>query len=240
MKTPKLSLNDIALELYLEAPKYGLWRGGVEIVTLLDLERASKRSRANSYRSIGKFHQKWVAELEIHNNCGDFVFPFGSTVAGDVLLKSPWSRRLERCPDYIYTACEIWTDRETSWGCRREWLRFFRRHREAVRQQWMTEQERATLNALPNPVTIYRGYNRPHGRLGLSWTLSKEVARKIPTCRRRGECNPWVITARVKPCAVIAYLDEGTGEQEIIIRPCDARVIADEPASVASICGTSL
>jgi hypothetical protein len=121
----------------------------------------------------------------------------------------------------------VWTEAETLWFYRRDWLGLFVRHSEAIRQKWMCERERTTLASLPVPVTIYRGYNKPHAKIGLSWSLRRDVARKVPTCGWRGHENPWLVTAQIDPRTAIAYLD-ARDEQEVIVRPSDIQVISDE------------
>ncbi len=147
-----------------------------------------------------------------------------------IFYRSPWVARLRACPDYVRAALVVWADSETLFAHRKEWSDFLFQHRAAIATEWMSPEERVALAAMPNPLRIYRGYNRPNGQLGFSLTLDTQIAAKMPTMRFRGTPNPWVVTAEVNPKNVIAYLDRIRKEQEIVIDPADIiRILDDQP-----------
>jgi hypothetical protein len=94
----------------------------------------------------------------------------------------------------------------------------------------MTNREKRFLRRLPSPFKLYRGYNKPRGKMGLSWSVDKKAAARIPfNPQLPGEENPWVITAVANPEHVLAYLT-GRGEQEIVIHPKNIlRIVQEEP-----------
>jgi len=79
-------------------------------------------------------------------------------------------------------------------------------------RQMMDTAELAAWDALPDPVTIYRGARVHH--LGASWALDPAVARRFPFyLRYRFGENPTLITAEVRKRDVLAVkLDRGEFE----------------------------
>ena len=94
----------------------------------------------------------------------------------------------------------------------------------------MTNRERRFLRRLPKPFELFRGYNKPRGKMGLSWSVDKKAAARIPfNPQIPGKQNPWVITAVASPEHVLAYLTE-RGEKEIVIHPKNIlRIVREEP-----------
>lgn len=79
----------------------------------------------------------------------------------------------------------------------------------------MSDEERATLDALPARVLVYRGV--PEGGIeeGLSWTLDKD--RALWFAQRFGKPGR-VLERSVSKTEIVAYLN-GRQEQEIVLRP---------------------
>ena len=93
----------------------------------------------------------------------------------------------------------------------------------------MNAEDFSVLHTFPKPFTLYRGYNKPLGKMGFSWSLDKAVAASIPTHPVHGIGNPWIITATANPENVIVYRDERL-EREVIIDPKKIlRVLVEEP-----------
>ncbi len=87
----------------------------------------------------------------------------------------------------------------------------------------MTPSEQATLEALPNPVVIYRGACKCEiTPRGFAWTLDRERAAFFAGPFRRGTRTPGVsgqvFGARADPKKAIAYLS-GRNESEILFFP---------------------
>lgn len=96
------------------------------------------------------------------------------------------------------------------------------------REAAMSDEERATLAALPDPVKVYRGVAHAERVDGLSWTLDRERALMFAhraaspeyAAFRAGvphsdDCQPLLATGEVARDDVLAYLDERQ-EQEIV------------------------
>jgi hypothetical protein len=137
----------------------------------------------------------------------------------EVLFDRRWSKLLETCPDYVKVLARVWSMARTNWKHYPAWRRFFENRRDEVQRIWMDEHDVSVFRTFLKPFTIYRGYNKPHGKMGFSWTLDKAVAARIPThpTHYQNE-NPWVITAIANPEDAIAYIDSGK-EREVIIDP---------------------
>ena len=90
----------------------------------------------------------------------------------------------------------------------------------------MTDDERAILAALPGTVTVFRGCG-PENKLGLSWSLSREVAERFPFSHRYRTTEPRILTARV-PKKRIVGIKTDRSEDEVIalVRPTD--LVADQ------------
>lgn len=90
--------------------------------------------------------------------------------------------------------------------------------------EMMTEIEVDAYQALPDIVTVYRGAGRIN-RMGASWSLDKEVARRFPTLNRYQQNTPMLYTARVRKERILAVkLDRE--EAEVIT--FDAEIIKSQ------------
>lgn len=112
----------------------------------------------------------------------------------------------------------LWTDSENIFEAEALWLRLLTDPaRAANRGLMMTSEERAHLAALPDRITVYRGYSQPGRGNGMSWSLSRDVARRFAfrfTVDTRGQ----IARREVDRAEVIAYFG-GRGEQEIVLAP---------------------
>ena len=95
------------------------------------------------------------------------------------------------------------------------WLRpKFRRSRR-LRLHMINPHESATYDSLPDVLTIYRGCYQ-NNRYGMSWTLDRDVAVKLPTMSRyRQNDHPLLLTARV-PKSDCVYLGNEREERELV------------------------
>jgi hypothetical protein len=132
-------------------------------------------------------------------------------------------------PDKDYWKCLnlVWANIEVSAPDQCEWLRLFkskRPHREFL----MSATERRALAAMPEMLTIYRGYRKGTARRGLSWSLSKDRAwffagddkaerRALLSGYQEGDI-PMIVSGRCHKRDVLAYFN-GRDEQEIVIDP---------------------
>jgi len=103
--------------------------------------------------------------------------------------------------------CELW---ETIWG--------------SPRCAAMTNEERGTLMAMPDHLTIHRGVSDCFGRgrrrhcRGLSWTLDRDKALWFASRYTFVPAVGWLATVTIPKTAVRAYLTD-RGESEIIVLP---------------------
>jgi hypothetical protein len=91
----------------------------------------------------------------------------------------------------------------------------------------MSAEERAFLVALPDQITVYRGY-RPEfkNQIGLSWTLSREIAEKLANRISGVRCSGGeVVERKISKADVFAYCHDDMQEQEIILTPAALRVL---------------
>jgi len=210
---------ELEKELYEAGKRYKYWPYAIETFEYnISLPCITAEKRQEFYAQKAELQREALRYFEETKHCGSFVSFFGTQCSTLIFFNSPWKRRLKACSDYVRAAAGVWNMADTSWAYRRQWLSFFNRHKEEVRKSWMTEKELSVLHSLSKPFTLYRGYNKPHAKMGLSWTLDIRVAAKSPHFRAHGKANPWIIAAIANPEDVIAYLD-GRQEREIIIDP---------------------
>jgi uncharacterized protein len=123
-----------------------------------------------------------------------------------------------------------WTHSENIHEQQDEWMDLWNRTRDMGHLEYaMDDEERAKLDALPEIVTVYRGYNRAGRDEGLSWTLKREQAEWF--ARRWAEASidepnrigPHVTVGTVRRTDILACF-VGRGEDEVVILPEDVRV----------------
>jgi len=79
----------------------------------------------------------------------------------------------------------------------------------------MDEEDRAIFEALPDSLTIYRGFREDGGEYGWSWTLDKVKAEWFA---RRSAGVPMVASATIPKRVALAYFG-GRNEAEIVMHP---------------------
>lgn len=88
------------------------------------------------------------------------------------------------------------------------------------RQYMMTTEEKLLFNSLPEKITIYRGCSSIN-MLGMSWSLSKAIAQKIPTLNRYLPANKesvLIIETTISKHDALAIKTD-RDEQEVIVCP---------------------
>lgn len=110
---------------------------------------------------------------------------------------------------------DVWTDTEN-----------FHQEEEFWRLIWaiagqalgaMDEDERAAFDALPDEITVFRGYSHDDAALGISWTLDEDKAEWFARrAVQRSGGTARVAKARVAKDDVSAYFN-GRSEQEIVV-----------------------
>lgn len=131
-------------------------------------------------------------------------------------LEALWDLRevIEDPAEYWRCVRMVWIDTENAHECRGPWEDIWSEecpHRESV----MTEEERASLAAMPERITVYRGYNDPSFEEGFSWTTNRTKGLWFAK-RFRGAAT--LLTGTIARDEVRAYI-EGRGEFEIVALP---------------------
>jgi len=120
--------------------------------------------------------------------------------------------------DYWEHLGRLWTDSENIFEAEALWLRLLNdASRRPGRALMMTAEERGVLDSLPPRITVYRGYSHPGRGNGMSWSLSREVARRF-AFRFTVDGQGRIARREVGKDQVIAYF-AGRGEQEIVLAP---------------------
>ena len=171
-----------------------------------------------------EFEKRRVERLRAGDYEG-YLLMFDWHVAFPALLKI---EHLLSDKDYWTCVADVWYRIDTSFSERGEWLRLFmsqRPHRELM----MSKAERKRLAAMPETLTIYRGYEKGRARSGLSWTLSENRAR----IHAESDANrdrrallygvatggvPMIVCGKCHKRDVLAYFNRRS-EQEIVIDP---------------------
>lgn len=119
----------------------------------------------------------------------------------------------------------IWTDSEPN-DTDRRWVTLFR---DSTKTEGVLVSDMFNGIRYPLPddevLTIYRGTHYRNDKLGLAWSLSKEVAEMFSSYGRLKDQNPgWVITGEVPRGDILAYL-MNRKEHEIDVDPAKVKVI---------------
>lgn len=132
--------------------------------------------------------------------------------------------------DYWKYLGQIWTDSENINQERLNWIRLWESDR-SDRHLVMSEEERATLEGLPDRITIYRGVSTRKGLQGLSWTIDR--GRAVWFGRRFASFDSrsifYVGEAEVEKRHVLAFFDR---EDEIVVFPKNCRNIRSKRENV--------
>jgi uncharacterized protein len=174
-----------------------------------------------------------------------------SDLADEYLAEGEWERFVlcHEKPyrlDAIYEATEAgmrphetaeqvgshWVHSENIWQQEEQWIDLWIAARDGGHlERAMDEEERAKLDALPEQVTVYRGYQRRGRDEGLSWTLERRQAEWFAWRwweSRSGEkepdyVGPHVAVGTVRRTDILAYF-AGRGEEEIVVLPEDVTI----------------
>ena len=119
--------------------------------------------------------------------------------------------------DYWNLVGDFWTDSENIYQNFDEWLQLWEAETPG-RESAMDERERAALAAMPDVLTVHRGYQHEDSMMGLSWTLDHKRAIWFANRTRRPDEPGYVVTAKVRKEDVLAYF-MGREEEEIVALP---------------------
>ncbi|MBS0660720.1 MAG: hypothetical protein JSR82_21075 [Verrucomicrobia bacterium] len=130
--------------------------------------------------------------------------------------------------EYWENLGDVFTMIESSGPHQGEWIRYFESKRPG-RELVMTAEEREELAAMPDELTLYRGYFRGGRRAGLSWSLNPKTAEEFagratdPRGRRAffglpvGQI-PMVVTGRIAKRDAYAWFSRRE-ESELVVNP---------------------
>lgn len=138
-----------------------------------------------------------------------------------------------QCVAFTWTGCDsIARDLST-------WLDLFGSSRSSRLHLMESDEDRVQFDALPETMTVYRGYSHPDARDGLAWTLDQKKAEwfahwahRSGRTQHHGAPAPtgrWIATATVTKDQVVAYFGERSESEVVILNALDARVRELEP-----------
>lgn len=157
-----------------------------------------------------------LASAKAEENWHSYVFLHERAYRAEALLEvvEGYDLTPEQRGEVVRTA---WLDTENAWQAYEEWAEVFAD--EETRPHLMDDDERASLAAMDDPLTVYRGCVQDQNEEGFSWTLDVErarwFARRLGTARGGAGC---VIVGKVAKADVVAFLT-GRGEEEVVVDP---------------------
>lgn len=105
----------------------------------------------------------------------------------------------------VYIDTENWYELPQRLWCE-QWIDSDRNKYHAwMLEGMMNEDERADYDALPDRITVYRGWHRERGADGWSWTTERGVAEWFAARFRPDGATPQVATGEVEKRHVLAY-----------------------------------
>jgi hypothetical protein len=115
--------------------------------------------------------------------------------------------------EYWELVGDVWIDSENIFEHTDDWIALFASERTG-REHLMDAVERAALEAMDEPITIYRGFTKGVNESGLSWTISLERATWFANrFNSKGEGD--VVEAWIDRADVAAHFNR-RGESEIV------------------------
>lgn len=121
--------------------------------------------------------------------------------------------------DYWEIAGWLWQDTENQWQNLSEWQEVLTSDR-ALSQFFMTPDERAYFQSLPDEFEIYRGCFEGINEDGLSWTFNKGIAEMFcghKHFKRNDDWQPLILSQTVRTKDIFA-IKLGRKESEVILK----------------------
>ena len=119
--------------------------------------------------------------------------------------------------DYWSLLADLWLDSENIWQNLDQWRQLFESTRPGSP---MTADENAALDAMPDPIPVYRGGIEDRNEYGLSWTTDRERAEWFAVRMASDDDVAVVLEGMVARQDVVAYFT-GRGEDEIVVFDAD-------------------
>lgn len=124
---------------------------------------------------------------------------------------------------------DVYQDSENVEELAAQWLPLLASNRPG-RAALMTTEERSSLDALPDVLTVWRGAaDKDELAVGYSWSLSRKVANWFAWRTAEKGCRPLLAEGSVRRSDALAYL-ETRGEEEILVLPDKVTTVRVLPA----------
>lgn len=128
--------------------------------------------------------------------------------------------------EYWRVVGSVWTDSENIYQQFAAWKRLWASSL-AGRDALMDEEEREVLAAMPEVLTVYRGFKIKKSERGLSWTTDRDKAVWFARWLRYPHQSSFVAQANVTKKDVLAYFD-GRNEKEVVVLPTSLKNLLSE------------
>lgn len=171
----------------------------------------------NDINSMYQRKQEMLNQAKREHNFFKYVFlherPYRVRIFHSEVLEWDISKQ-----DFWWLFKDVWLDSENIFENKILWHSLLKTHRDEP-QLMMNEDERETLESMPDKLTIYRGGIDDKG---FSWTLNKDTAKWF--AKRWDKHNyypisvPSVFEKEINKVDVLAYLDD-RNEEEILYIP---------------------
>ena len=126
--------------------------------------------------------------------------------------------------DYWKMVSSVWIDSENIFQHIKEWEKIWNTQI-PNRSSIMNDEERNTIDNLPDVVDVWRGVNIKKGVRGMSWTINKDKA--VWFSKRFKSKKSFLIHGQMKKHDILAYFT-GRNEQEIVSLPKNIKIIITE------------
>jgi len=180
--------------------------------------------------------QRVRARFDKPKNDGSTVLNWPTEIAEGLGEEVKWANSYERLPvlmkwlelaeangglrQWFTELGKRWTGCDNLTKHQRELVDTFNRY-PGLWSKMMRTEERKAFDALPDSITIYRGCG-PSNRVGLSWSLRREIAAKFPFYNRYRVAVPLLLEAKIpKYRAVALKLDRNEFELIALVQESD-------------------
>lgn len=176
-----------------------------EIINILDSEENMKKAKEFIYKIIERANNIHQIYMLMNKNYRSLYFK----LVNGFLSKD----------DYNDFLSFVWTDSENPNQDPNvsisKWVSFFKKADKTI---LMSPDEYKVYNDLMNQkeITIYRGVSKGRENFGLSWTCNKHIATWFASRFYDEGDNAYIIKAKVKPDAILAYFN-CRKEDEVVI-----------------------
>jgi hypothetical protein len=128
--------------------------------------------------------------------------------------------------EYWRVVGSVWTDSENIYQHFAVWKRLWASSFNG-RDVLMDEEEKEVLEAMPQVLTVYRGFKIKKSERGLSWTTDRDTAVWFARRFRASHQSSFVAQANVAKKDVLAYFD-GRNEKEVVVLPTSLKNLLSE------------